>query len=609
MNESNESGERVSEPGATFAWLFEAKAIQNYVFDSGQLRDLVGASDLVSCLARATADSDHEARGLIEASSELVTDHRDLIGRVRRAVVPDALPKALLAFSRRASGAFCLHSEDETLLQEIRALWWLAAQLRCPGLEMSEALSEKEVTQNAVGKARIESMSAAYKGGSGLRRNTAAELAPAGHPYTFFVPRTGRPSIGVVPYDEEPAYLDVLTKQHRLRASALRTSDNVAKRFLGINKADQEGRLHCFPRNLNSGKNEPDTFDNPKFPFRSDDTRIAVIHADVSGLGNIFQKATATLRDVKNVLELATAIELAIEAAAQAATAEVLLRRAVPATYEFKEEIAIIPARPVLLGGDDITILVRADLALSFTATLLIEIEKKTTNLLGQLRAKFDDTLPEWLSACAGVAIIKRGQPFLMAHALAASLCTYAKRRAKDGRNLLYPSAIAFHVSGSTMQEDYDDAILKNEMTANGIALTANPYWLGKRAPEEDATIDSLMALAAAIQRASGGSGKLRDLRRLVFDDMAAANTQWRRWWEVADPDNPAHEQASTALAMVRSELAKFGIERVLGTAEHEPPISFHHRGRTPLFDALDLIDLKTEFDASFPNFGRGHTP
>src|SRR6266446_2330870 len=89
---SEETDAGVDAAGKHFAYLFEAKGIQRYILDSGPLRDLVGASDLVAGLAS--------------------SDENDLIAEVLRALGVHAEG---VNFSRRAGGAFCIHGNKHTL--------------------------------------------------------------------------------------------------------------------------------------------------------------------------------------------------------------------------------------------------------------------------------------------------------------------------------------------------------------------------------------------------------------------------------------------------------------------------------------------------------------
>src|SRR5690606_5681066 len=76
----------------------------------------------------------------------------------------------------------------------------------------------------------------------------------------------------------------------------------------------------------------------------------------------------------------------------------------------------LLPLRPILLGGDDLTFLCDGRVALALTEAALKAFEAEVPSL-GRV------------TACAGVAIVPAHAPFAQAYALAEALCRHAKRR------------------------------------------------------------------------------------------------------------------------------------------------------------------------------------
>lgn len=547
--------------GAFFPYLFEAKGVQRWLFDSGPLRDLVGASDLVAGLA--ASDDDDLVRQVLEAAG-----------------APSGA-----SFSRRAGGAFVLHVADKTQRDRFRALWRLAVGLRCPGLECADVAVDEALPE--VGGAK-----AAYRAGTGVRFNGAADLPPTGHPFTLFNPRTGRLATGLYDYDEGGTLVDVISAAHRRHAGELaepfdasraRQHDRVARRFLSPT-AQKAHPAYVFPRNLEA--DEGSTWRNPAFPFRGEDRRIAVVHADLSGLGQIFRAASDKATSAKEIKEVADAIENVVEGAAQDATQTLLRHAQLQGSGE--RALAVLPARPVLLGGDDITILVRADLAFGFAQTLLQRIEERS----GAALAKFVSRIGvDRVSACAGLAIVKSGQPFLMANALAEGLVKRAKLDAK-AYTAPYPSFLAFHVAQTTQSERYSE-IVERELTArggapaqrpptqrdrhgDGVKMTANPYRVGSPAVDEERSFDCLLALACALDAAPKGRGKLIEAGRHLFTDAAKAEEAWLRWREVLgheSPDDLKRVDAALEAVVAQSQISLTASAGAIN-------------------DALELIDL-----------------
>lgn len=561
----------------SFAYLFEAKGIQRYIFDSGPLRDLVAASDLVDSLATSNKE-------------DLLRDALQAFGIEKE-----------VTFSRRAGGAFLLHGHKEAL-KKARALWRLVAGLSRPGLEMSDAWGE--------GENEIAALRDAYQNGSAVRFNTAAELAPTGHPFTAFNPRTGRVATRVFTYSDDRPLFDLLSETQRIHADRLTSHDNVALRFLPSELRQENYR---FPRNLDP--DEDDTAENPRFPFRNgNDTRIAIVHADLSGLGQIFNNATQNVDDVNVVFDVAVSIQNAIETAAQNAAKMFLIPHAEKRAYG--RAIALVfPARPVVLGGDDVTILVRADLALPFAADLLSKIEQETKKIAQK-------TGKPHLSACAGVAIARAGQPFLMVNTLAESLCSTAKREAKKKGGVPYPSLLAFHIARSTLQEDYSEILQREKTGPKGLHLTVNPLAIGKQtAATGRPSWDSLLGLAKAFNLEPRGRGKLIELRDIMAtqgvgesnfediqklikwcraqideykrkkrDNIDGALGLWTRYREVLSKRNrSASKRNKSALDEIDTALNHLGVidPECLPVIQVEPG-SFYF----PIPDALELIDL-----------------
>lgn len=541
-----------------FAYLCEAKGVQRYILDSGPLRDLIGASELVDDLARVS-----QVNGV------------DLVSRIL-----DALGIRTFEFSRRTGGAYCVHVADKSDQIKTRALWRLAAMLSCPGLELTDGLGAAD------GKDDIAARNCAYENLSALREGGVASLLPSGHPFCAFVPRTGRPAVNVLDVGEDLFLIDGVTTRHRFRADALRgLIDGVASRFLGSQPLTSD---LVFPRNLDP--EEGDGPDNPAFPFVSDRTRIAVVHADLSGLGQVYRGVVESLQRVEEAFDLSTRIGTAIESAAQAAVGQVIIPAAVTRA---DNKCRVIPARPVVLGGDDLTIIVRDDLALAFTWCLLREIECRTEKLFCTLKERgLRGQMPLRLSACAGVAIIKRGQPFLMGYALAESLCSFAKKAAKARLQAPYPSALAFHVADSSLQEEYGAAIHESEMKSPLGYLTANPYAVGMAGGQFATSLDDLVALAREIAQVPGGRGKLRELRGHAFGAKEAFEAGWQRWRDVvAERDWELLQAVDRALEKVGARTDPT-MDRHASVRDRRL-VLFDDEGRSPLFDALELIEME----------------
>ena len=518
-------------------YLFECKGIQRYVFGSGRLRQVVGASDIVTNIANSQGDDTLDAALNATGTKESVI------------------------LSRRAGASFCLHAEEADSLERFRRLWRLAFGISYPGLEFVDGTP-------ASGETPMKAEQCAYRDRTAVRENSAAFLPPTGHPFVAPNPRTGLPAVCELPEHEDQVLLDAVgAPQHRPH------EDSLAERFL----SEADAKTYRFPRHFERREEKPD---NPAFPFAdkdklaSKDKRVGYVHADLSGLGKIFHRVKENASQPNDVFKVAKSIEDAVTEAARSACKSVLLRKA---------KSGVIPARPVLLGGDDVTVIVRADLAVAFAEKFLRALEEKTARSFDDLRARYG-SLPARLSACAGIAVVSANHPFQAAARLAEGLCDSAKKMAKANCEPPYPSFLEFAVATSTIDEKFEDwrareqKIPHEDMQEVSALLTAaGPRRVGGELDAE--ALESLLQLAEALYEA-GGRGKLMEAFALRYDSKSAAETPWKRFWTVLK-----HEDEKTEEKLRRAlTLCAPGADD--GVPDFDSTVGV-------MSDALELIDIR----------------
>ncbi|MCU0329251.1 MAG: hypothetical protein MUE53_09695 [Chitinophagales bacterium] len=201
---------------------------------------------------------------------------------------------------------------------------------------------------------------------------------------------------------------------------------------------------------------------------------IAVIHADGNGLGKILQNYGKELIANKEFKEFSNSIQNATEAACKDAYDTVI-----------KENLKVgdkkIPIRPIIIGGDDVTIIIRADLALDFTNQFLKSFEKESKRHFENLTTK---QLDKGLTACAGICYVKDSYPLHYALKLSEELCKDAKKLVKKDittwkdKNYLPKSSLAIFKVMDSFVEPLED-MKKRTMNAEGnIDYYAGPYWI-----------------------------------------------------------------------------------------------------------------------------------
>jgi len=184
---------------------------------------------------------------------------------------------------------------------------------------------------------------------------------------------------------------------------------------------------------------------------------LAVVHADGNGLGQIFlnfQNYIGEDKSNRNYIQQYRHFSLALDECTEAA-----FKKALDDVFpeeENQKTKKVIPIVPLIIGGDDLTVVCDGEYALEFTKTFLEAFEKETGNKteISEVAKKVFET--NQISACAGVAIMKRHFPFSIAYQLAEQLIKSAKEVKKKvtciptdkiPKNTPFPcSAIDFHI-------------------------------------------------------------------------------------------------------------------------------------------------------------------
>lgn len=255
---------------------------------------------------------------------------------------------------------------------------------------------------------------------------------------------------------------------------------------------------------------------------------IAVIHADGNGLGKVVQ-AVGKQKDVFK--EFSQKLDLATKEAANQAFIVVF--------NKFKDK-RIIPIRPVVLSGDDMTVIIRGDLAIDYAKAFISAFEDKTKEHLGEIlkgKQVFAED-KDYLTACAGIAFIKSSYPFYYGYQLAEDLCGEAKKDTKAiygaDTNNLPPSCMMFHKVQDSYIFDYRD-IVERELTAkgDGLSFKAGPYYIHPQ--DSKRTIDDLINASELLNSENGDGIKsgIRNWISLRLEDKSKADQRKDRMLQI----------------------------------------------------------------------------
>ena len=207
-----------------------------------------------------------------------------------------------------------------------------------------------------------------------------------------------------------------------------------------------------------------DVTDNVGY-FTGDNDWIAIIHADGNGLGQVVREIGENDDTGKAFHAFSSLLDKSTCEAASYAFSIVLKNF-------LGDDRKYIPFRPIVLGGDDLTVIIRGDLAIEFTQNYLEAFERRTKENFHELAQTYE-SLANGLTACAGTAFIKSSFPYYYGYQLAEELCAEAKK--DSGRE---KSCLMFHKVQDSFVGSYKDIEKRELTTPEGKSFKFGPYYL-----------------------------------------------------------------------------------------------------------------------------------
>lgn len=246
-------------------------------------------------------------------------------------------------------------------------------------------------------------------------------------------------------------------------------------------KASKDANKRLIKTILEDGK-----FEAKNFPFDISDmikkeenqSWIAVIHADGNSLGNKLIRLGELIKGERG-RDAFRLFSQNLDYSTKQVVKQAFNKVIAPQMRD--ENVKRFPFRPVILGRDDLTVIIRGDLAMDFTHEFLKGFEEITKQQFDKYGAKLgltENPFANGLTACAGIAYIKANYPFHYGVSLAEKLCQEAKDGSKKINERHAPSSLMFHKVQASFVEEYDDIIEKELRAKKNVFFNYGPYFI-----------------------------------------------------------------------------------------------------------------------------------
>ncbi|MDZ4711293.1 MAG: hypothetical protein SGI89_03100 [bacterium] len=498
--------------------LIDTTSIQQYVFGSNKLSENLGASFLVQDIYKSTLDS-----------CEKKCDVDGFIGG----------GNALFFFKERDKAVDFVKEWTEKLLVEAPGLTTAVAISVDEDFIDEDKLNDKEL----FGKFK---KSIFYK----LMENKNSinsQVILNSHGITADCRNTGLSMEEWLNDHEDSGYYSAVS------ASKQRAVDKA------LNKLNDEFPLMGSAKKLSATEKSEFKFTNELEKLGSSenqDSHIAIVHIDGNGMGERFQNC----KTLDEITKLSNSVEKATKDSFNNLLCHIISHYdRIADEIDIKDKI--IPIRPIIIGGDDITFVCDGRLGIYFAQKFLEFFETQIVSDGNKL------------TACAGIAITKLKYPFYRGYKLAEELCRNAKIQRKkwidSKKENTEWSYLDFHIAYGGISDELKNIREKQFKVTQG-SLLMRPYNVTTK--ESKVSFEKFIENSKTIINNLPNS-KLKEMREIL--NMGSESTK-RFYQELKNRDK---------------SLIITGCEDLFEDSHFDP-----EKKVTPYFDIIELSELYPKF-------------
>ncbi len=488
------------------ALLFDTRSIQRYIFSSNRLKTNIGASALVDQVFQ---------EKLLAVLQEIFGSEQVDADTWEKVDAPDweQMPMKCRIGYIGGGNAFVLFQEDvpKTEIQKVVTLFTKRLLCSHPGLHTGVAYGKIGLDKDGN---FFDETGAKVDDGNDHRHPLRKMVLQLKERQRTVFPETNVPYTGLTQLCTELGEAATRWDEGEFRSFEIvakrKAGDAVINHILGklqeVLPADSWQDL---------SDNYAFTDDLSKLGQMDAESYIAIVHIDGNNMGAKFAECK-TLTERKNrSRDLAKTTARAFAAMLEETLAEYDdYKGFLHLGYEKGKRL--LPVRPLVLGGDDMTFLCTAKLALRFA------------------RRVMDTMMREGVDTCAGIVIQPENYPFFRGYMLTEAVCGEAKkemRALKEEGGAAQSCWLDFLIRHGEQAPDLQ-GIRAEEYVASAGNLHFGPYRVDGTKEDERALSNLTMGLNKLKQEGSLAKNKIKELRDVIQQDIHRRKIFLRRLWE-----------------------------------------------------------------------------
>lgn len=484
------------------AILLDTRSIQKYVFSCNKLKTNVGASYLVDGIFNDLMQK------IVLPSFNLKMPEISWQESKQIEMIKDDSIEAEIVYIGGGNmliliNKFSGKEDNLNLCRKIVKKWTLEILKKAPGLKTGAAIGMMDVERfkDSLDKMYVQ-----------LKQNQNTVLPQVDLPYTGLTLEcniSGK-TADVFDWTNEKW----IAKEVKAKTDAYTyASEKVRSEYKDILEKDGSRDKYDFASELE------------KIGCKEGESYISVIHIDGNNMGVKFSKCKDSQERKELSLKVAQIVQNAFYELIKTIIAEYDSKAYAEALdmekLVDKEGKKLLPIRPIIIGGDDITFVCPARVGIEYAKRFIEAVNKQEFLSDEQHKHMSEEVkkegnsiiLSKTMSCCGGVAIVPLKYPFFRAYQLAEHLCGSAKNKSRDNDNSLIDFAILY----GEMTPDLDQ-LCRYQYSAPEGYLHYGPYSVQKEI-QDGSHINDLLVLKDDI-RDNVPKNKIKELRDVLTKDM-----------------------------------------------------------------------------------------